>query len=505
MALAQVHGVVLWGVTGALVTVEVEVSDGLPSVGVIGLPDASVGESRWRARSAIECTGGRWPNRRVTISLTPAEIPKHGAGMDLPIAIGVLAASDQLPGVDLAGTTFIGELGLDGRLRATRGALAGALAARDGGLARVIVAADCFAEIARLPGIAVAGAEGLAQVLAILRGADPGSMRTLSTPESEQAQPDLADVRGHAHARFALSVAAAGGHHMAMVGPPGVGKTLLAERLPGILPDLDDHEAIEVAAIHSVAGLSRADFRRPPYRAPHHSASSAALLGAAAGHRVRPGAVTLAHRGILFLDEAPEFARPSLEGLRQPMESGEVALHRAGWSGLLPAAFQLVLAANPCPCGQRSGTGAGCSCPPQAVRRYAARLSGPLLDRVDIRLRITQPAVAELASSEPGDSSALTRERVVAARDRARSRYASQPWSTNAAVPAAHLRRHWPPDDAGAELLADVEKGAVNLRGVDRVLRMSWTVADMAGRGRPGRAEVATALGLRGASLSWPA
>ena len=292
---------------------------------------------------------------------------------------------------------------------------------------------------------------------------------------------------------------------MAMVGPPGVGKTLLAERLPGILPDLDDDEAIEVAAIHSVAGLSRADFNRPPYRAPHHSASSASLLGAAAGHRVRPGAVTLAHRGVLFLDEAPEFARPSLEGLRQPMESGQVALHRAGWSGLLPAAFQLIIAANPCPCGQRTGTGAACSCPPQAVRRYAARLSGPLLDRVDIRLRMSQPAPAELSSGEPGDSSAHTRSRVIEARDRARSRYAAQPWSTNAAVPAAQLRRHWPPDDAGSELLCDVEKGSVNLRGVDRVLRMSWTVADLAGRSRPGRTEVATALGLRGASLSWSA
>lgn len=505
MALAQVHGVVLWGVTGAMVTVEAEVSDGLPSVGVIGLPDTSVGESRWRARSAIESTGARWPNRRVTISLTPAEIPKHGAGLDLPIAIGVLAANAQLDGVDLGGTAFIGELGLDGRLRATRGALAGALAARAGGLARVIVAADGAADIARLPGIAVFAAVDLAQVLAILRGADPGVPLSGAVSGPEQSQPDLADVRGHAHARFALTVAAAGGHHMAMVGPPGVGKTLLAERLPGILPDLDDDAAIEVAAIHSAAGLTRDDFHRPPYRAPHHSASGAALLGAAHGHRVRPGAVTLAHRGVLFMDEAPEFARPSLEGLRQPLESGQVALHRAGWSGMLPAAFQLVLAANPCPCGQRSGTGVGCSCPPQAVRRYAARLSGPLLDRIDIRLRMTQPAAAELQSTEVPDTSRQARARVTAARDRARSRYARLPWSTNAAAPAAQLRRDWPTDDAGARLLADMERGSVNLRGIDRVLRMAWTLADLAERARPGRDEVAMALSLRGASLSWSA
>lgn len=504
MALAQVHGVVLWGVTGVMVTVEAEVSDGLPSVGVIGLPDASVAESRWRARSAIESAGALWPNRRVTISLTPAEIPKHGAGMDLPIAIGILAASGQLSDVEHAGTAFIGELGLDGRLRSTRGALAGALAARAAGLSRVIVAAGCAGEIARLPGVEIAGASDLAHVLAILRGSDSGTAWPSPAVVADRMPPDLADVRGHAHARFALSVAAAGGHHMAMVGPPGVGKTLLAERLPGILPDLDDDEAIEVAAIHSVAGLARDDFHRPPYRAPHHSASSAALLGAAAGSRVRPGAVTLAHRGVLFLDEAPEFARPSLEGLRQPMESGEVALHRAGWSGLLPAAFQLIIAANPCPCGQRSGTGVGCSCPPQAVRRYAARLSGPLLDRIDIRLSLSQPGAAELQSADGAECSAQVRARVSVARDRARARYARLPWSTNAAVPASRLRREWPPDEGGARLLAETERGSMNLRGVDRVLRMAWTLADLAGRSQPGRDEVAAALSLRGASLSWP-
>lgn len=505
MTLAQVHGVVLWGVMGVMVTVEVEVSSGLPSVGVIGLPDTSVTESRWRARSAVTSVGANWPNRRVTISLSPAEVPKNGAGLDLPIAIGALIASDQLRGVNLGSTTFIGELGLDGRLRPTRGALAGALAARRAGIDRLIVAPQCVGDIARLPGIVVLAAVDLAQVIAILRGEDVGAAVSARTDTAPAPQPDLADVRGHEHARFALRVAAAGGHHVALVGPPGVGKTLLAERLPGILPDLDDETAVEVAAIHSVADLSRPDFHRPPYRAPHHSASSAALLGAAQGHRVRPGAVTLAHRGVLFMDEAPEFSRPSLEGLRQPLESGQMSLHRAGWSGLLPAAFQLVLAANPCPCGQRSGTGSACSCTAQAVRRYAARLSGPLVDRIDIRLWLAQPAAAELASSHPADSSISVRSRVTEARDRARHRFAHDPWSTNSAIPAVILRRHWPPDDSGASLLRDVERRAVNLRGPDRVLRMAWTIADLAGRDRPGRDEVATALGLRGAALAWAA
>ena len=509
MTLAQVDGVVLSGVTGALVRVEVDVADGLPSVGVVGLPDTSVNESRWRARCAIDSIGLKWPNRRITISLSPAEVRKQGAGLDLPIAIGVLAASDQLPSELLGGAAFIGELGLDGRIRGTHGVLAGALAARSAGVERLIVASESAAQLDGLSGIRVIVADHLAQVLSAL------SSPTAHVDVAGRARPaavpdfglDLADVRGHLLGRVALEVAAVGGHHCALVGAPGVGKTLLAQRLPGLLPDLDQDAALEVAALHGVAGQGRpeGERHRPPFRAPHHSASSAAILGSVRGSRVTPGAATLAHRGVLFLDEAPEFARPALEGLRQPLESGWASLDRSGWTGLLPARFQLVLAANPCPCGQRIGTGAGCSCPPASVRRYAARLSGPLLDRIDIRLALLRPSDAELLSTQEGEGSAAVRDRVAAARARAAHRFAGLEYSLNAQIPAGELRRRWAPDAGGADLLRELDRASVNLRGPDRVLRMAWSVADLAGRARPGRDDIAMACSLRGASAGWAA
>lgn len=270
--------------------------------------------------------------------------------------------------------------------------------------------------------------------------------------------------------------------------------------MPGLLPDLAEEPALEVAAIHSVAGMPRMadDFARPPFRAPHHSASGAALLGAVHGSRVAPGAVTLAHHGVLFLDEAPEFPRPALEGLRQPMESGQIWLSRSGWAGLLPARFQLVLAANPCPCGRRVGRGSDCSCPPQAIRRYAARLSGPLVDRVDVRVVLTRPLEAELDRGGSGEPTADVRARVVGARERAAARLRESPFPTNAAIPAGELRRRWLPDAAGGELLRELERRSSNLRGPDRILRVAWTLADLGGVDRPGRDEVGQAIGLRG-------
>ncbi len=507
--LAQVEGVVLSGVTGALVRVEVDVADGLPSVGVVGLPDASVNESRWRARCAIDSIGGTWPNRRITISLSPAEVRKQGAGLDLPIAIGVLAASEQLPVDVLAGTAFIGELGLDGRIRSTHGVLAGALAARAAGVRRLVVPSDGAAQLGGLSGIRVVVADHLAQVLGALTS-PAGDLPTAPPPRAHSTPHyglDLADVRGHLLGRMALEVAAVGGHHCALIGAPGVGKTLLASRLPGLLPDLDDDTALEVAALHGVAGQDRPESERlrPPFRAPHHSASSAAILGSVRGARVTPGAATLAHRGVLFLDEAPEFARPALEGLRQPLESGWASLDRSGWAGRLPARFQLVMAANPCPCGLRIGTGAGCSCAPAAVRRYATRLSGPLLDRIDIRLALLRPSDGELMSTQTGEGSEPVRERVLAARARTAHRFAGLAYGLNSEIPAGELRRRWAPDPDGADLLRDLDRTSANLRGPDRILRMAWSATDLAGRSRPGRDEIALACGLRGAGAGWAA
>lgn len=497
VAQARVGGVVLSGVAGSLVTVEVDVSAGLPSVGVIGLPDTSVNEARWRARAALAGLGARWPSQRVTVSLSPAEVRKVGAGLDLPIAVAVLQASGQLPDTQIQDTVMIGELGLDGSLRAVRGALAGVLAARQAD--RIIVPAASLPEIGRVPG--VRAARDLAQVLAILRGEDPGEACG-HEPTARAPQPDLSDVRGHAFARHCLEIAAAGGHHLAMVGAPGIGKTLLAERLPGLLPDLQGDDEREVAVVHSLAGRPPRG-ASPPYEAPHHSASTSALIGTVAGARVTPGAFVLAHRGVLLLDEAPEFARPALEALRQPLESGSVSLHRSGWSGTLPSAFQLVLAANPCPCGQRGGS--ECSCSPTAVRRYAARLSGPLMDRIDIRLALQRPLDAELMDPRPAESSESVRARVAAARDRAARRFAGLPWSVNARIPTGELRRSLLPDATGAAVLADFERRSGNLRGPDRVLRVAWTLADLRGHARPDRDDVAQALGLRGAATSWAA
>jgi magnesium chelatase family protein len=364
---------------------------------------------------------------------------------------------------------------------------------------------DAGPELARLPGISIHLADRLDEVLRWLADPEhPGLDSPASAPVQApvRAGLDLRDVRGHAYGRFALEVAAAGGHHLALIGAPGVGKTMLAERLPGLLDDLGDEESLEVACLSSLAGIPRPDgeYRRPPQQSPHHSASGAAVLGAVHGSRVVPGAVTLAHRGVLILDEAPEFARPALEGLRQSLESGSVRIDRAGWSGRLPARFQLALTANPCPCGRRVGSGAACSCSPAEVRRYASRLSGPLMDRIDLRLNVSRPAQAELTSSATVEPTGVVRDRVAAARERSRHRYRGRPWSTNAELPAGELRRTWCPDDGGLALLEELERKSANLRSPDRVLRVSWTLADLAGRDRPGRDEVAAAAGLRGAT-----
>ena len=503
MPLARACGAVPSGVSATLVTVEVDVARGLPSVGIVGLAQASVAEARWRVRSAVENAGLTWPGSRITVGLSPADIPKSGTSLDLAIAVGMLRATGQVPPScrELgARALFLGELGLDGRVNPIRGALAAALVARRSGIEMVVAPLGNAPELEVMPGIATAYITDLAHLARVLRDQDHG--RPIDPSQLAQApdtEPDFAEVRGHDHARYALQVAAAGGHHCSMIGPPGAGKTLLAIRLPSILPDLDDELCLEVTAIQALVGrlpVTGGLVRRPPFVAPHHSASAVAILGTVRGAQAVPGALTMAHGGVLFLDEAPEFNRAALEGLRQPLEASSVSIMRAGFAVSLPARFQLVLAANPCPCGLGTGRGEHCRCTSMVRRRYAARLSGPLLDRIDIRLAVHRPTAGELRSGSSEPSSVMA-ERVRQARLRARRRYDGYPWILNAEVPGSALRRDWSPDLSGQQILEQLTDSRMSLRGIDRVLRLAWTVADLAGVDRPGADQVAIAAGLR--------
>lgn len=516
MSLAEVWGVVTTGIAGVMVKVEVDVAQGLPSVGVIGLAGASVTEARWRARSAIGNVGATWPAARITIGLSPADLPKGGTSLDLPIAVGVLAATAQVPRSSLLDSTFIGELGLDGSVRGVDGALAAAIAARRHGVGSVFIASANARQVQAIPGLRVRVIRDLQHLIGVLRGTDEapsgcedadecieaarGFSSSLGAPSAVEPDPDFSEVRGHPFARFALEVVAAGGHHCSMIGPPGVGKSMLASRLPTILPDLPLGIALEVTSLASLSGqwpVERGIAYRPLLQAPHHSSSSTAILGTSRGRQVLPGALSLAHHGVLFLDEAPEFSRPSLEGLRQPMESGVITIMRAAASATLPARFQLVLASNPCPCGLAVGRGDACTCTPMARRRYAERLSGPLLDRIDVRLTVPRPSTADLANPIQ-EASADIRSRVIEARSRAEHRYRGEPWSLNGHVPGAALRQRWRATAEAEALVRSLERSAASLRSADRILRIAWTIADLAGAVRPDAEHVASAMGLRG-------
>jgi len=512
VALARAHSVALTGVQGHMVDVEAHIANGLPGFSLVGLPDAALAEARARVRAAVANSGHDWPQRRLTVALSPATLPKAGAHFDLSIALAVLGAADVVPRAALDDVVVLGELGLDGRVKPVRGTLPSVLAASCAGRRRFVVPEPNVAEARLVQDAEVFGIRSLRQAIALLRDEEvpdePASPheevvddKTLRSRTDHLERLDLAEVLGQAAARRALEVAAAGGHHLFLSGPPGAGKTMLAERLPGLLPDLTLSEALEVTAIYSVAGLLPADaplLTRPPFCDPHHSASLPAIVGG--GARVaRPGAVSLAHRGVLFLDEAPEFKPSVLDALRQPLEHGEVVIARSGGTVRMPARFQLVLAANPCPCGQAYGKGLYCTCSPQARSRYQQRLSGPIRDRIDLYQPVEPVARAEMVADQRlVESTAVVAERVRAARERQRHRYADTPWTLNAHVPGYELRRRWPPDHdalpAVEELLAS---GAISARGVDRVLRVAWTVADLAGRARPGRRDVLTALTLR--------
>nr|WP_155048508.1 YifB family Mg chelatase-like AAA ATPase [Microbacterium sp. ZXX196] len=494
------------GLAGALIEVEADITQHRPDFRLIGMPDKALGEAVRRVTNASENSGLALPDRRLTVNLSPASLPKQGSGFDLAVALAAVATDGRADPDSLARTVHIGELGLDGRVRAVPGVLPAVLAAVRAGRPRVVVPWSNRAEAELVTGAEVIAVRTLAEA-ARLHGADVddpvlagGEAPEAAAPAQapDETPPDLSEVVGQDEAVEALVVAAAGGHHLLMSGPPGAGKTMLARRLPGILPALDDAAALEVASVRSLSGEAVTRLgRTPPFESPHHSATLAALVGGGS-RRASPGAVARASRGVLFLDEVAEAPRSVLDALRQPLESGTIEIHRAGFTARFPARFQLVLAMNPCPCGEFGVAGGVCTCSPAEVRRYAAKISGPLLDRVDIDLRLAR--VSRLGGPGRGrTTTAAARGRVDAARERAAERWRDTPWRTNAEVPGTWLREspHRLAGEARRTLDGALERGLVTLRAYDRVARVSWTLADLAGRDRPEVADVGRALFLK--------
>jgi magnesium chelatase family protein len=448
----------------------------------LGLPDAALSESRDRVRAALINSGETWPNKRVTISLSPAWLPKRGSGFDLAIAAALLAASDAAPMDRLNNVIILGELTLEGKIKGILGILPALMAAKKAGFEKAIVPLVNAQEAGLVSGLEILAMSTLKECALWIR---TGETLTHSFAENYvekngSEELDLSEVGGQLQARKALEISAIGGHHLLMIGPPGAGKTMLAARLPSILPPLDREGALEVTALHSLAGKVSHDsplIKQPPFVAPHHSATRAALVGGG-GVNIKPGACSLAHNGVLFLDEAPEMSSGVLDALRQPLESGSITISRSGASANFPSRFTLVLAANPCPCGRFTGTGRNCSCTPQSVRRYLNKLSGPLLDRIDLQVEVGATGRAGL--SQIGESSEVVRARVMNARSIAAIRFSNYYWKSNSLIPAKYLRTEFAPESAGVLFLnRALDRELITARAFHRIIRVGWSIADL--------------------------
>ncbi|RJO74878.1 ATP-binding protein [Nocardia panacis] len=496
MPLGRAYSVAVTGVDGQLIEIEADVGQGLPSVHLVGLPDTALQESRDRVRAAVTNSGEKWPDGRVILALSPATLPKVGSVYDLALAVAVLDAAGLVPAERLARTVLLGELALDGRVRRVRGILPAVIAARDAGCATAVVPCSVLAEAGLVDGITVLGADTLRTVIAWLRGEGALVEPDGQLPEVVPSGGDLSEVAGQEEARWALEIAAAGGHHLLLTGPPGIGKTMLAQRLPGLLPPLTESESLEVTAIHSMAGVLSGDqplITAPPFVAPHHSTSAAAMIGGGSGS-ARPGAVSRAHRGVLFLDECAEISTHILEALRTPLEEGEVRIARRDGVARYPARFQLVMAANPCPCAPARDV--DCICAPLARRRYLGKLSGPLMDRIDIWVRMHGQSSA--ISAESAESSAVVRARVAVARAAAVARWHEYGWTTNAEVPGHILRQRFRlPHATIAPIETALRLGRMSARGADRAIRVAWTIADLRGADLPTCQDVLSAMNFR--------
>jgi magnesium chelatase family protein len=491
----------LLGITGSLVEIEVDISDGIPMYSLLGLPDAALQESRDRVRAAITNCNEIWPNRKMTVSMSPAWLPKSGSSFDLSIALSILIANQVLPQEPLHQSIVLGELALDGKIRSVRGVLPALIAAYKSGITRAVIPFANREEAQLMPQMQILAFENLRDVLQWMRsGIKPEAQELDLIDTTFDTHLDFADVAGQSKARFAAEVAATGGHHLLLVGTPGAGKTMIASRIPTILPTLTLDQALEVTAVHSISGslTQRSPMSRiAPIVAPHHTASRVAIVGGGS-HVIKPGACSLAHHGVLFIDEAPECATGVLDSLRQPLESGTITITRSVGNITFPAEFLLVLAANPCPCGKFSGKGRGCECSSLSVRRYLGKLSGPLMDRIDMRVQVEPVSRVEMAATDLGESSDDIRRRVIEARVAASERFAGKLWKLNAHIPSRELRTTYRPQKDAMNFLHDeLDHERLTARGLHKVIRLSWTLADLAGREIPTLADVQRAYLLR--------